>query len=202
MGEWDVWFNVLVMALASLIVIADGFPVLQGLTVAGFTGFLAAVFLGIVYAGYKGGQRRPTNEPLGSSTGSGGESKSMTESWQNGAERGEEWADRINEVYYAAIHALPTWLWTVGVILGCILSFAMWPTAAAENEAAMTISLIAGGGLLFLVVLIDTLRVNHQYNDLEFRWWFWSVLAFVPLVGWLFGFAWLWRRRKGTASAA
>lgn len=192
----------LVIALASIIVTADGFPVLQGLTVAGFTGFIAAIFLGIVYAGYKGGQRGPTDESFGSSRGLGGESKSMTESWQDGAERGEEWADRINEVYYAAVQALPTHLWTAGVLLGCVLSFAMWPAAAAENETAMSISLIAGGGLLFLVVLIDTLRVNHQNDDLEFRWWFWSILSFVPLIGWLFGLGWLWRRRKKTASAA
>ncbi|WP_121822114.1 hypothetical protein [Halostella salina] len=192
----------LVMSLASLIVIADGFPVMQGLTVAGFTGFIAAVFLGIVYAGYKGGQRGPTDEPIGSSGNNGSESKSISESWQEGSERGERWAEQINAAYYAAVHALPSWLWTVGVLLGCVLSFAMWPAAAAENETAMGISLIAGGGLLFFVIVVDSLRLNDAYDELNFRWWFWSILAFLPLIGWLFGLAWLWRRRRKTASAA
>jgi hypothetical protein len=183
----------LVIALASLIIIADGFPVMQALTVAGFTGFIAAVFLGVVYAGYKGGQRGPTDAPLGSSS---GESKGMSDSWQDGAERGERWAEQINAAYYAAVHSLPTWLWTVGVLLGVVLSFALWPATAAENETAMSITLIAGGGLLFLVIIVDTLRLNDAYDELNFRWWFWSILAFVPLIGWIFGLLWLWRRRS------
>jgi len=189
----------LVITLAALIVIADGFPVMQALTAAGFTGFIAAVFLGIVYAGYKSGQRGPTDEPLGSNT---GESKSLSESWQDGSDRGERWAENANAAYYAAVHALPPWLWTIGVLLGCVLSFAMWPAAAAENETAMSISLIAGGGLLFFVILVDTLRLNDAYDELNFRWWFWSILAFIPLIGWLFGLGWLWRRRKKTASVS
>lgn len=182
----------LMMALGALIVIADGFPVIPGLTVAGFTGFIASIFLGIVYAGYKGGQRGPTDKPPGSDA----ESKSMSESWQDGAERGEEWAERANNAYYAAVHALPSSLWTIGVLLGCALSIAMWPATAAENETAMGISLIAGGGLLFFVIVVDTLRLNDANDGLEFRWWFWSILAFIPLFGWIFGLGWLWRRRS------
>jgi hypothetical protein len=182
----------LVISLVSLIVILDGFPVVQGLTVAGFTGFIAAVFLGIVYAGYKGGQRKPTDEPLGTNE----ESKSMGESWNEGRERGERWAEQINTAYYTAVHALPSWLWTVGVLLGCVLSLSVWPAALQENEAAMSVGIIGGGFLLFLVIIVDSLRLNDAYDELNFRWWFWSILAFVPLIGWLFGLTWLWRRQS------
>jgi RNA polymerase subunit RPABC4/transcription elongation factor Spt4 len=187
----------LAITLASLIVIVDGYSITQALPVVGLTGFISAVFLGIVYLGYKGARRGPTDEPIGSGDSDGsGDSKSLTESWEEGSERGERWVEQATAVYYSAVHGLPSWLWTVGVVLGVVLSFAMWPAAVTGNETAISISLLGGGGLLFFVVLLDTLRLTDAHDELNFRWWFWSIPAFLPLIGWLFGLTWLWRRHS------
>ena len=92
----------LTIALVSLIVIATGFPILDGLIVVAFTGSIGAVFGGIVYAGYKGGQRGPTDPPVGSDI------EDTVES-SDGEAAGRAAGERINNVGPALVAALPSW---------------------------------------------------------------------------------------------
>lgn len=184
------------IAVGSIVIIFTGFPVMGALYVAGFTGFISAVCFAIVRAGYRQSKRKATDQPKHETR----ESKSISESWEEGAERGERIANRINSIGPAVVHAVPAWTWSVGTVLGIILSLSLWYSTAIEDEAGMMIGILGGGLLLFFSIMIDAYRLNWADNDLQFRWWFYSVLAFVPLIGWLFGLLWLARKRQKTGS--
>jgi len=185
------------IAVVSGILVFDGFPIMDAFYVFAFTGAIAAVCFGIVYSGYHTAKRGPTDPALGEGN---GESESVTDSWKDGEEIGEEIGERINSLGPATVDALPEWTWTAGVILGVALNFSVWVTAVMENESAMMIGIFGGGVLLFLSIVTDAYRLNWADNDLHFRWWFYSILAFLPLIGWLFGLAWLARKRQKTGS--
>lgn len=109
------------IALTTVVVILDGFPVIDGLIVFLFTGGIGAVLLGIVYAGYRAGLRGPTDPP----TDERGDDKTISESWQEGAERGDAIADKIGQLGPAIVGILPSWTWTVGILLGIILHLSL-----------------------------------------------------------------------------
>jgi len=180
------------IALVSLLIIATGFPIIDALTVFIFTGGVGAVFSGIVYAGYKGTQRKPTDPPLGE-----GESKNVSESWQRGSARGEEIADRFNSLGPAVVSALPSWTWTAGVLLGVVLHLSLWISTIEESQLGMGIGIIGGISVSFSALVADTHRTawTTEYNP---RWWFWSLLGSIPLFGWLVGLLWLGRKRQKT----
>jgi len=186
------------IAVVSLIMIFTGFSVTSGLTVAGFTGFIAAVCFAIVRAGYKQSQRKATDQPKHEEQ----ESKSLKESMREGHVRGERIGEQINSLGPAIVAAVPAWTWTAGTMLGIVLSLSLWYSAAVENETGMMLGIIGGGLLLFFSVMIDAYRLNWADNDLHFRWWFYSVLSFLPLIGWLFGTVWLLRKRQKTGNIA
>lgn len=181
------------IASASIIVIFDGFSIIDALYVVAFTGAIAAFCFLVVYSGYMSSQRRPTDPPVGT------EMQDTVESW-DGEAAGEAIGKRINSLGPAIVAAVPAWTWTVGVVLGVILNFSVWLTTGLGNESAMMIGVIVGGLLSFFAILTDASRLNWADNDLDFRWWFYSILAFVPLIGWLFGLAWLLRKRQKTGS--
>lgn len=184
------------IAVVSIILVFDGFPLTDAFYVFAFTGTIAAICFGLVYQGYQTSERGPTDKAPGQDR----ESKSMSESWQDGAERGEAIADRVNNTWPAIVAVLPTWTWTAGVVLSAVLNFSVWVTAVQENETGMLIG-IAGGGLLAVFsILADSKRLNWSNDEWRFRWWFWSILAVIPLIGWLFGLAWLARKRQKTGS--
>lgn len=180
------------IAIVSTAMIFTGFPVMDALYVTGFTGFIAAVCFAVVRAGYRQSKQKATDQPKHETR----ESKSISESWEEGAERGERIAERINSIGPAVVHAVPAWTWSAGTVLGIGLSLSLWYTALQENETGMMIGIVGGGLLLFFSILADSLRLNKHHDDLHFRWWFYSVLAFIPLIGWLFGVGWLLRKRQ------
>jgi hypothetical protein len=201
------------IAVVSIILVFDGFPLTDAFYVFAFTGAIAAVCFGIVYAGYSTAKRGPTDKAPGQDS----ESKSMSESWQEGAERGE----RIGEKLDAAIlwpfraaqsviptvkvssPAFPSWAWTVGVVVGCLLSVSVWPTALAEKDAGMAIGIFGGGLALLVSVAMDARRLNRDPDsDFAFRWWAYALPSAVPLFGWVFGVLWLARKFQKTGSIA
>lgn len=187
------------IAVISLILIFDGFPVVDGLTVFLFTGGIGAVLLGIAYAGYAGfraGQRRgPTDPP----TGERGDDKSISESWQEGAERGDAIADKIGQLGPAIVAVLPGWAWTVGVLLGVVLHLLLWVVTGQESEIGMSVALLGGVSVSFAAIVADTFRVKWK-SDYFPRWWFWTFFGILPLFGWIFGLLWLARKRQKTGS--
>jgi hypothetical protein len=183
------------IAFATVIVIFDGFPVVDGLIVFLFTGGVGAVLLGVVYAGFRAGRRGPTDSP----TGQREKQKSITESWQEGAERGDAIAEKIGQLGPAIVGALPSWTWTVGVFLGIILHLSLWVVTGQESEIGMGVALLGGISVSFAAIVADTFRVNWE-GDYSPRWWFWMILGTLPLFGWIFGLLWLARKRQKTGS--
>jgi len=182
----------LTIALVSIFIIFTGFPVVGGLTVAAFTGGIGAFFGAIVYAGYRSGQRGATDPPTGSGM------QETVESW-DGEEIGEAAGERINALGPAMVAALPVWSWTVGVLLGVVLHLSLWVATLQESEIGIGVGLLGGLIVSFAAVVGDTHRVKWS-TDYSPRWWFWAIPAAVPLFGWIFGLAWLARKRQKTGS--
>ena len=196
LGKIGIWVSLMlgstfaVIALSSLIVIVDGFPVRDGLLVAGITGFISLFFFGYIYnkwQTHKSKPAQPATEP-----GNNSESKSFRESYEEGKERGENWKDKMD--------AAPDWVFNAAVLFGCMLSLSVWGVALLEYETALLVSLLLGMLGLYLAVVLDVKRVNRVHGS-EFRWYAYGIPAAIPLIGWLFGLLWLARKRKKTGTA-
>lgn len=151
------------------------------------------IVIGILAVEAKVSDAKPTNFPNKVDD----EEEDQKTAWEKGEERGE----KVNQTVRIIVSEIPSWIISVSIVLGIILSLSIWFTVPLESELAMSISLIGGSTLLFFSILIDVHRVNWADDELEFRWWFYSVLSFVPLIGWLFGLGWLARKRQKTGSA-
>lgn len=179
------------IALVTVIVIATGFPILDGIAVILFSGTIGAGLAGIVYAGYRSGQRGPADPPVGSGM------QETVESW-DGEAAGEAAAEQINSIGPAVVAALPQWTWTAGVLLGIVLHLSLWVATVQESEFGMGVGLI--GGMLVSVIAIagDASRLKWRSDGYSPRVWFWMILGAIPLFGWIFGFLWLIRKRQQT----
>jgi hypothetical protein len=196
----------LTIAIVSLIIIADGFPIIDGLIAAAFTGAIGAFFGGIVYAGYRSARARPADVSTGGDI-EGADStdaparpsiQDRIESW-DGEAAGEEAAERINNVGPAVVAALPGWTWTAGVLLGIALHLSQWVVTGQDSEIGIGVALLGGIIVSFVSVVGDTHRVKWS-TEYAPRWWFWTIPAMIPLFGWIFGLAWLIRKRLKTGS--
>lgn len=187
------------IALATLVVIFTGFPIVDGLIVFLFAGGIGAALLGIVYGGFRAGRRGPTDRPTHGERAE--EETSIAESWQDGIERGDAFADRVGQLGPAIIAVLPSWTWTAGVLLGVVLHLALWVVTGQEGEIGMSVALLGGITVSFAAILGDTFRVKWRENDYSPRWWFWTILGMIPLFGWIFGLLWVGRKRQKTGSA-
>jgi len=187
------------IALVSLLIIFTGFPVVDGLIVFAFTGSIGAFFGAIVYAGIAAGRRKPTDPPIGTGI------QETTESW-DGEAAGEAAAERINNLGPAIIAALPAWTWTAGVLFGIVLHWLLWAAALQDSEIGVSIGLLGGIIVSFIAVVADTHRLKWTAADSDNgdgyspRWWFWTILAVLPLFGWIFGLLWLARKRQKIGS--
>jgi len=178
------------MGLGSLIVIAEGFPIRDGLIGFGLFSFLSLALFGYIYNKWEEFNQKPAIQP---SEESASQQKS---SYKQGYARGEEfreaWAERIFD--------LPGVIWTVGTLIGIFLSLAMWVLVGVGYEFAGVLALTGGMAFLGISVMADTLRLS-QKTDLNFRWWFYFLLVIIPMVNFIFGFVWLARKRQKTGSA-
>lgn len=197
LGGIGVWVSLMlgstfaVIALSSLIVIADGFPVRDGLIVAGITGFIALFFFGYIYNKWQTHKSKPA-QPTQESDGDGN-SKSFRESWEEGKERGEDWKAKMD--------VAPDWVFNAVVLTGCMLSLSVWGVALLEFETALLISLLLGMLGLYLAVTLDVKRTNRVYGS-GYRWYAYGIPAAIPLIGWVFGIVWLYRKRGTTRAGA
>jgi uncharacterized membrane protein YqjE len=184
-----------VIALSSLIVIADGVPVRDGLLVAGITGVIALFFLAFVNKKWQDHRSKPA-QLVGRATGENAdsESTSIRESWDEGKERGENWKDRMD--------AAPEWVFNAAVLFGCVLSLSVWGVALLEFDTALLVSLLLGMLGLYLSIVLDVKRMNRVYGT-GFKWYAYGIPAAIPLIGWVFGLVWLLRKRgeRGVAAA-
>jgi hypothetical protein len=186
------------IAFAGIIVIFDGFPVIDGLIVFLFAGGMGAALLGIVYAGVRAGRRGPTDRPTRG--GGGGRETSIGESWQDGIERGDAIADKVGQLGPAIIAVLPSWTWTAGILLGVVLHLALWVVTGQESEIGMGVALLGGITVSFAAIVADTHRLKWGESGYSPRWWFWTILGIIPLFGWIFGLLWVGRKRQKTGS--
>lgn len=156
-----------VIALSSLIVIADGVPVRDGLLVAGITGAIALLFLAFVNKKWQDHRSKPA-QPVGRASGENAdsESKSIRESWDEGKERGENWTDRID--------AAPEWVFNAAVLFGCVLSLSVWGVALLEFDTALLVSLLLGMLGLYLSIVLDVKRMNRVYGT-GFKWYAYGI---------------------------
>jgi hypothetical protein len=184
------------IAVVSLLVIATGFPVIDGLTVAVFTGGIGAFFIGIVYVGYRSARRGPTEQIFGEPS---EEPESAQSAWDRGRERGEAAGDRVNNLGPAIVAALPACTWTAGILPGIALNLSLWIATAQESEIGMGVGLLGGIIVSFTAIISDIHRVKWT-GEYSPRWWFWTILGIVPLFGWVFGLLWLTRKRQKTGS--
>lgn len=202
-GKILVWVSImwgstfLVMALASLIVIFDGFPVRDSLIAFGFLAFLSAIGFGYVARKWEVYKQKPAIQPHETLESEDIDSTSVTEewreAWKEGQERGDRYRDRID-------HA-PDWVFNAVIVTGVMISLSVWVVAVLELETAMIVSLIAGLAVLGLGVTVDVERTNRVYGT-GFRWWFWGVLAVIPLIGWIPAIGWMIRRRRSLRALA
>lgn len=192
------------LTLVTTVVVIDSFPVLQALPVIGIAGFLSIFFFGTVYAGYRSGQRGPTDQPGNTpennelSDASKARLERLVELEDTAEKRGEEIGGSINDLPRAIVIRLPLQLWLSGILLGAVLNLSVWATATSTGSTAMSIGIL-GGLFTFFPVVSDVYRVNDVY-DTRYRWWFWSIASAVPLFGWIFAVGWLWRRRGATSN--
>lgn len=191
----------LTIAITSLLVIVTGFPILDGLIVFTFTGGIGTFFGLIVYAGYLSARLKPANAAAKSKiedtdsagTPTGTSMQDRVESWD-----GEAAGERINNLGPAIVATLPAWTWTAGVLLGIVLHLSLWVATLQESEIGMGLGLLGGMIVSFVAIVSDTKRLAWHGNGYSPRWWFWTVPAMIPLFGWIFGFAWLLRKRQKT----
>ena len=69
------------------------------------------------------------------------------------------------------------------------------PIAGVPVEDVYLLPLFAGAILMYSAVVSDVGRLNRRYEG-NFRWWFWSILVIVPVIGIIPGAVWIWRRRR------
>lgn len=170
----------LVIALSTLAVIADGFPIQDGLIAFVFFGLSTLFFFGVVRRKWRVHTSKPT-QPRDEG-GEDGEQTSFGESIREGRERGEEWKNEID--------AAPSWVFDGAVISGSVLSLSAWGFAMLELEATFFVCMVLGLVGLGLSVMIDVKRVNRVQGS-SHRWYAYSIPAAIPLVGWMFGLYWL-----------
>jgi hypothetical protein len=183
----------LTITVVSLFIITTGFPIVDALTVAVFTGSIGGFFGAIVYAGVRSARRKPTDPPTGAGI------QETVESW-DGEAAGESLGKRINNIGPAVVAAVPNWTWTVGVLLGIVLHLSLWVTTAQESEIGMSVGFLGGMTVSFVAIAGDTHRVKWRDDGYLPRWWFWTVPAMIPLFGWIFGILWLARKRQKTGA--
>lgn len=184
------------IAVVSLVLIATGVPVINALIVFAFTGGIGAFFGAIVYAGYRSARRGPTEQMFGEPD----EPSESDDPEQTPWERGEAIGERVNDLGPAITAALPQWTWTTGVLLGVVLHLSLWVATAQESELGMGVALLGGIIVSFVAVMADSKRLEWRGDGYSPRWWFWTVPATVPLFGWIFGLAWILRKRQKTGS--
>jgi hypothetical protein len=126
----------LTIAVVVIVLVADGFPLLDGLLGFALFGGIGAVFAGIVYAGYSEIKRGPTDPPTGTGM------LETVESW-DGKAAGEAAGERINSLGPAIAAALPPWTWTAMVLFGVVLQLSLWVAVAQESEIGMSIGILA-----------------------------------------------------------
>lgn len=183
----------LTIAVVVIALITDGFPLLDGFLGFVLFGGIGAVFAGIVYAGFSEIRRGPTDPPMGTGM------LETVESW-DGEAAGEAAAERINSLGPAIAAALPPWTWTVSILLGVVLQLSLWVAVEQESEIGMSIGLLGGLIVSFVAIATDTHRIKWASSEYSPRWWFWAIPGMLPLFGWIFGLAWLARKRHKTGS--
>lgn len=176
--------TLLAIGLASFAIIFDGYSVVYGL--AGFAFFGVLGLAGVGYAYNKWQYHR--SSPVAESDAGPDQSAvaSLQESWWEGKERGEN----IRERFYA----LPSAVFAGSIAFGVVLTFAPWVLVGSGFENAGILVLIAGMAWLGMSIVIDCERIR-EVHDKNPRWYFWGVLGLIPLVNWIGGLLWLWRRR-------
>lgn len=194
LGKIGIWVSLmlgstfLVIALSSLIVIVDGFPVTDALIVSGVTGFISLICFGYIYNKWEVYNQKPAIQPT--------ELRSDNEEDVDWEKKGE----KIGEKTVGVIHSIPNVAWSIGILVGILLGFAQWVLVGLEFESGFTIALVGGVVILSYSIMGDTRRLNRN-TDLEFRWWFYTILGAIPAVGFIFGLVWLGRKKQKTGSA-
>jgi len=183
----------LTIAVVVIVLVADGFPLLDGLLGFALFGGIGAVFAGIVYAGYSEIKRGPTDPPTGTGM------LETVESW-DGKAAGEAAGERINSLGPAIAAALPPWTWTAMVLFGVVLQLSLWVAVAQESEIGMSIGILGGLFVPFVAIATDTHRIKWASSEYSPRWWFWTLPGILPMFGWIFGLAWLARKRQKIGS--
>jgi len=177
-----------------------GAPLTAVFSTTAVTGTIAALLFGFLYLRHKTISRGPTEKPP-LAPDEDRDPKSFEESMQDGWERGEAIGERINSIGPMTARLFPAWTWTVVALLGAALNLSVWVSTGLNDETGMMVGVVGGGLLSFFAVLTDVKRLNWIGDEeYAFRWWFWSLLAFVPLFGWLFTTGWLARKRQKTGS--
>lgn len=186
----------LLISLSSLIVIAEGFPLTDGLIGFGIFGFISLIFFGYILNKWEIYKQKPAIQPSEDIEDTDVDlsdiSDEWRESWQEGQERGEDIRERLDQ--------LPSMIWTIGILVGAFFGVVTWILAVQELENAVVVALAGSLVLVPFSIMADIGRLNRTTN-FNFRWWAYVVPAIIPLVGWIFGFVWLARKRQKTGSA-
>lgn len=180
------------IALISLAVIFDTATVQTGLTGFGVFGFFALVCFGYIRRKWELYKQKPA---IQSNVSKEGEQDKNSPGIRESYERGEEIGDGIRE----KIDSLPSPVWTAGVLFGIALGLSSWVLAGLELINAFGIVMVASIVFLVFSIMEDIGRLNRA-TDLDFNWWAYALPAMVPVVGFVFGFVWLLRKRQKTGT--
>lgn len=131
------------------------------------------------------------------------EEESFKQALEEGQQRGEDIGDRYRE----RIDQISPWVFTSFIIAGAGFVFLVFIIIGAETEVAgapsedlFLIPFIMSIAILGFTVLADVGRVNRVYET-DHKWWIWSPLSMIPLIGFLGAFVWVWKRRKAEKAA-
>jgi hypothetical protein len=180
-----------------------GAPITSALV--GMLLFVGAGSLQATVAIWLGGfrQKKAAEQPEESDSAEGDDetgsfTEELAESYEEGREKREERAERIQE----RVDALPSSLFSAGILATVLFMFTTFVLIGADFEFAgvQTGNVFVLPFLLSLVVLpfvvwIDVKRVNRIHES-SHKWWAWVISSFIPLIGWLPALAWLVRRRS------
>jgi hypothetical protein len=185
----------LLISLSSFILIADGFPLTDGLILFGVFGFISLSFFGYIYSKWEIYKQKPAIQPSekieNTDVDLGEISDEWRESWQEGQERGEAIRERLDQ--------LPSIIWTIGILAGVFFGVVTWILVVHEMTNAVFVALL-GSSLVPISIMPDIGRLNRTTNH-NFRALAYCLPAAIPLVGWIFGLVWLARKRQKTGSA-
>jgi len=195
-----VWISImlgstfLVIALSSIIVIADGFPITDGLIGFGIFGFISMVFFGYIRSKWEIYKQKPAIQPNEDTTEVDlSEAKDeIRESWETGRERNKEIRERLD--------SLPSIIWFSGILIGIVSGIAVWVLAAQGLENAMVIAIMMSMVFVTFSIMADIGRLNRTTGS-QFKWWVYVTPAVIPVIGFVVGFAWLARKKQKTGSA-